>query len=88
MIKQNLSLEVALPARVNKVEREFAAKDLMDGYWVVGEFVKNSFNASTSRQVMASNKIKSMSNLVASLQGDGTILSTEMFGFEFTLIQY
>ena len=37
---------------------------------------------------MVPNKIIAMSNLVASLQGGGTGLSEEKFGFEFTLIQY
>ena len=32
--------------------------------------------------------INAMSNLVASLQGDGAGLSAEKFGFEFTLFQY
>ena len=31
----NLSLKIALPARVNKVSREFASKDLLDCYGVV-----------------------------------------------------
>ena len=31
----NLSLKIALPARVNKVLREFAGKDLVDCYEVV-----------------------------------------------------
>ena len=31
----NLSLKIALPARVNKVSREFASKDLVDCYGVV-----------------------------------------------------
>ena len=31
----NLSLKIALPARVNKVLREFAGKDLLDCYEVV-----------------------------------------------------
>ena len=48
LIKQKTSLEVALPARVNKVEHEFASKDLVDGYWEAEEFVKNLFNASSS----------------------------------------
>ena len=32
---KNLSLKIALPARVNKVSREFASKDLVDCYGVV-----------------------------------------------------
>ena len=36
---------------------------------------------------MVPNKIKAMSNLVASSQGDGTGLSAERFDFELTLIQ-
>ena len=31
----NLSLKVALPARVNKAKREFANKDLVGGKWMV-----------------------------------------------------
>ena len=39
----NLSLKVALPARVNKREREFAGKDLVNSYGVAERFVKNLF---------------------------------------------
>ena len=44
----NLSLKVALLARVNKVEREIVSKDLVAGYWVVEGFVKNLFITSSS----------------------------------------
>ena len=37
---------------------------------------------------MVPNIRNAMSNLVASLQGDGTVLSTEWFGSMFTLFQY
>ena len=37
---------------------------------------------------MASNKILVMSNLVESLLGDGSVLSAESFGSEFTLFEY
>ena len=39
----NLSLEIALPARVNKVLREFAGKDLVNCYEVVWEFAETLF---------------------------------------------
>ena len=35
-------------ARVNKVEREFAGKDLVNSYGVVERFVKNLFIASNA----------------------------------------
>ena len=41
-----LSLKVALPARLKKVEREFAGKDLVNSYGVVEKFVKSLFIAS------------------------------------------
>ena len=37
---------------------------------------------------MVPNRINAMSNMVASLQGDGTGLGAERFGFEFILFQY
>ena len=43
----NLSLKVALPARVNKVERKFAGKVLVNSYGVAERFVKNLFIASS-----------------------------------------
>ena len=43
----NLSLKVALPARVNKVLREFAGKDLVNCYGVVWEFPKILFRANS-----------------------------------------
>ena len=53
---------------------------------MVEGFVKTLFNTCSSvkyiRQVMVPNIINALSNLVASLQGDGTGLSAEMFGFE------
>ena len=48
LLNKQVCLEVALPARVNKVDREFASMDLVDGYWVAYEFVKTLFNASSS----------------------------------------
>ena len=39
--ERNLSLKVALPALVNKIEREFAGTDLMNSYGVAERFVKN-----------------------------------------------
>ena len=43
----NLSLKIALPARVNKVLREFAGKDLVDCYEVVREFAENLFGVNS-----------------------------------------
>ena len=43
-----LNLEVALPAHVNKVKRDFASKDLVNAYRVVERFVKNLVNTSSS----------------------------------------
>ena len=43
----NLSLKIALPARVNKVLREFAGKDLVDCNEVVQEFAENLFRVNS-----------------------------------------
>ena len=43
----NLSLKIALPARVNKVLREFAGEDLVDCYEVVQEFAENLFRVNS-----------------------------------------
>ena len=43
----NLSLKIALPARVNKVLRDFAGKDLVDCYEVVQEFAENLFSVNS-----------------------------------------
>ena len=55
---------------MNKVEREFAGKDLVNSYGVVERFVDNFFIASTSiistKKVIAANLILVMSNLVES----------------------
>ena len=44
----NLSLKFASPAGVNKVEREFASKSLVNSYGVPERFVKILFIASSS----------------------------------------
>ena len=63
-----------MPARVNKIEREFAGKDLVNSYGVVERFVKKFLIASTSitltKKAMASNLMFVMSNL--DNRGDGT----------------
>ena len=63
---------------MNKVEREFAGKDLVNSYGVVERFVKNLFIASISiiktKKVMASNLTFVMSDLDNG--GDGTGLGT------------
>ena len=77
----DLSIKTYLPARVNKVECEFASKDLVSGYGVVEGFVKNLFIADSSiiqtRHVMASNIILVISTWYRVHRGNGTVLSAE-----------
>ena len=44
----SLSLKVALQARENKIERQFANRDLVNSYGVVESFIKNLFIVSLS----------------------------------------
>ena len=89
LIKQ---LKSALPARMNKVEREFAGKNLVNSYGVVERFVENLFIASSSiiknKKVMASNLIVVMSDVVENQLRGRYWFRHIKFGSTFSLFQY
>ena len=76
---------------MNKVELEFAGKDLVNSYGVVERFVKNLFIASSSiiktKKVMASNLIFLMLDVVKSQQRGRYWFRHIRFGSNFTLFQ-